>query len=233
MPQFNNYNQTEAKFDTGFKQPMPGAYVVKIVAVRTAWEEYNFKTGLRDSCSTANDAAVVFVYDIAEGEYEGEYSRDFYLDGNGVFDQKKDFLHQYKFYWGDLNNQKDAEKAKYFLDCLSAPNNPGFDALAAFQADNWRLFIGQKFGVVLNGTVKTSDQGFENWNLKPQRKIFTVGEIHNGKTVNAKGETVDLPKPKITDKRTNVDDGAAASTSASDGQDEQAPTSVYDDDIPF
>lgn len=231
MPAFNNYNQTEAKFDTGFNQPTPGAYVLKIVAVRTNWEEYDFNTGMRNTCTTQNDAAVIFVYDIAEGEFEGEYSRDFYLSG-GAYDQNKDFLHQYKFYWGDLNNPKDAAKAKYLLDCLSAPNNPGFDALAAFQADNWRLFIGQQFGAVLNGTVKTNDSGFDNWNLKPQRKIYTANEVRNGKTTNAKGELVDLPKPKITDKRTNVSGGDSSTSAASGGQDEQVPTEAYSD-VPF
>ena len=198
MPKFNNYEKTESKFDTSFRQPTPDAYVLKIVAVRTEWQEYDFHTGTQQNCSTANDAAVIFVYDIAEGEYEGEYCRDFYLDDNGVFDKRKDFLHQYKFYWGDLNNPKDAAKAKYVLDCLDE-SNQGFEAKPAFEADNWKLFINKKFGAVLNGTVKTNDQGFDNWNLKPQRKIYTVAEILEGKTSDGK----DLPKPKITDKRTS------------------------------
>ena len=232
MPAFNNYNQTEAKFDTEFKQPTPGAYVLRIAAVRTAWEEYNFNTGLRDTCSTANDAAVIFVYDIVEGEFADEYSRDFYMGDDGMLDPRKDFLHQYKFYWGDLNDPKDAAKAKYLLDCLTA-SNQGFEAKPAFEADAWQLFINQQFGAVLNGTVKTNDQGYDNWNLKPQRKIYTVQEIMSGKTLNAKGEMVDLPEPKINDKRTNVNSGAETST-AEDASDEQVPTSVYDDDdIPF
>ena len=232
MPKFTNYDQTEAKFDTGFKQPLPGAYVLRIMAVRTEWDEYNFQTGLRDHCTTANEAAVLFVYDIVGGEFDGEYSRDFYMDDNGMLDPRKDFLHQYKFYWGDLNNPKDAEKAKYLLDCLTA-SNQGFDALAAFQADAWNLFIGKQFGAILNGTVKTNDQGFENWNLKPQRKIYTVQEIMNGKTLNAKGEMVDLPRPKITDKRTNVEDGGAAPSTAAAPAESGAPASAYDDDVPF
>lgn len=227
MPQFSNYDQTEAKFDTAFKQPTPGAYALRILAVRTEWEEYDFNTGLRNQCSTANDAAVLFIYDITGGEFDGEYSRDFYLK-DGEPDPKKDFLHQYKFYWGDLNDPKDAAKAKYVLDCLKA-SNQGFEPLAAFNADAWNLFVGKEFGAVLNGTVKTNDQGFDNWNLKPQRKIYTVQEILNGKTLNNKGEMVDLPKPKVTDKRTNVEDGS----STGGAQDEQAPASVYDDDVPF
>ena len=226
MPKFNNYDQTEAKYDTGFNQPTPGAYILRIAAVRTEWQEYDFSTGLQRDCSTRNDAAVIFVYDIDEGEFEGEYSRDFYMADNGMLDPRKDFLHQYKFFWGDLNNPKDAAKAKYLLDCLTA-SNQGFEAKPAFEADAWNLFIGQKFGAVLNGTVKTNDQGFDNWNLKPQRKIYTVAEIHDGKTADGK----DLPKPKITDKRTNVADSSTSSNSSS-GQAEQVPTDVYDD-CPF
>jgi hypothetical protein len=228
MPKFNNYDQTEAKFESGFNQPKPGAYVLRIMAVRTEWDEYNFQTGLRDHCTTANEAAVMFVYDIVGGDFDGEYSRDFYMDDNGALDPKKDFLHQYKFYWGDLNNPKDAAKAKYVLDCLTA-SNQGFQAKPAFEADAWQLFINQQFGAILNGTVKTNDQGYDNWNLKPQRKIFTVQEIVNGKTLNAKGEMVDLPEPKINDKRTNVDDDGGSSTAAAA---DQVPVDTYED-VPF
>lgn len=229
MPKFNNYDNTEAKFDTGFNQPKPGAYILRIMAVRTEWEEYDFNTGLRNKYSTANDAAVIFVYDIDEGEFAGEYSRDFYIGDDGKLDQRKDFLHQYKFYWGDLNNPKDAAKAKYVLDCLTT-SNQGFKAKPAFEADAWNLFVGQKFGAVLNGTVKTNEQGYDNWNLKPQRKIFTVQEIAAGKTIDAKGNHVELPKPKINDKRENVD-SAEPSTDSAPVVD--APSAVYDDEIPF
>lgn len=220
MPAFNTYDQTEAKFDSGFSQPEPGRYILRVVAVRTEWEEYDYQTGLRKQCNTASEAAVIFVYDIADGQFAGEYTRDFYLK-NGMLDEKKDWLHQYKFQWGDLSNPKDAARAKWTIDSFA---QPGFDPLAAFKADAWNLFIGHTFGAVLNGTIKTNDQGYDNWNLKPQRKIYSVQEIQSG--VDRDGK--ELPEPKITDKRANV---GSSSTGASGGQVEQVPADVYD--IPF
>lgn len=215
MPVFSNYNQTESKFDVGFSQPEPGAYVLRVVAVRTEWTERDYQTGIDRNCTTASESAVMLVYDIADGEHAGEYSREFYQDLSGNYNKRKDFMHQYKFRWGDLNNEKDAQKAKYTLDCFTACN-PGFDALAAFNADQWALFVGKLFGAVLNGTVKTNERGYDTWNLRPSAKIYTLEDIASGNHA----------EPRITDRRTG-----GAST-ASGGQYEQAPADVYDD-LPF
>ena len=217
MPVFSNYDQTTAKFETGFSQPTPGAYVLRVVAVRTEWTERDYQTGMDRNCTVASESAVMLIYDIADGEHAGEYSRDFYLDASGNFDKRKDFLHQYKFSWGDfLHNERDAENLAYMLDCFTSCNR-GFDALAAFNADKWGLFVGKLFGAVLNGTVKTNERGYDNWNLRPARKIYTLEDIASGNHA----------KPRITDKRANV--GGASTTPVAD---EQVPADAYDD-IPF
>ena len=229
MPNFANYNQVESNFsEGGFKQVIPGAYIVTIQAVRTSWTERNYDTGLDDAYQTiytdaqgqqhGNEPGVMFVFDIAEGEFAGEYSRDFYMNGIEP-NPEKDFIHRWKFHWGDLANEKDAARAKYVLEQLSA-SNPGFDALAAFNADAWPLFVGKKFGAVLNGTVRTNDKGYDQWNLRTSAKIYSVQDIING----------DHAEPRITDKRTQV--GAAVSSTTSGGQQAQPPADIYDD-LPF
>lgn len=223
MPQFANYNNVEAKFSEGFQQLEPGSYVAVVQAVRHEWEELDYQTGLKRSCSTRNDAAVLLIYDIAEGAFAGEFSRDFYLQ-NGYLDATKDFLHQWRFTWGDLNNQKDAEKTRYILDTFSACN-PGFDALAAFNADNFGLFVGKKFVVLLNGTLKTNDRGYDQWNLRTSTKIYTIQDLRDG----------NIPEPRITDKRTQIDkdvNAAAQQQMSSSGAADMPPTDLYSD-IPF
>lgn len=228
MPQFTNYNEVDAKFDTGFRQLEPGAYPLRIMAVRTSWQERDYQTGLTRECSVKTNNAVLFIFDVADGEFAGNFSKDFFMSG-GQLDPGKDFLHQYKFSWGNLADQKDAAKAKWTLEHITA-SNPGFDALAAFNADKWELFVGKFFGAVLNGTVKTNDRGYDNWNLRPQAKIYTVTEIRNGEYTDSDGQIKPLPEPRITDKRTQV--SAAASSTASGGQQEQQPADIYDD-LPF
>ena len=128
---------------------------------------------------------------------------------------EQDWRHQFKLYWGDLDNQKDAERTRYILDCISA-SNPGFDALAAFEADRWALFIGKKFGVVLNGTVRTNERGYDQWTLRTSAKPYSVDDIRTGNHT----------EPRKTDKRTQVD--AQPSTTAA-----AAAAASYYDDIPF
>ena len=216
MPSFANYNNVQGEFSEGFKQLEPGAYVVKIMAIRTEWTEKDYQTWTDRQCSVRNDSAIQFIYDIAEGEFAGEFSRDFYMK-NGAPDIDKDFLHSFIFRWGDLNDERDAKKAKYTLDCFTA-SNPGFDALAAFTADKWQLFIGKRFGVVLNGTVKTNDRGYDQWNLRTSVKPYSVDDIHSGNHA----------EPRITDKRTKIDVPETSTTVAA----ADSGAGFYDD-IPF
>lgn len=214
MPAFNNYNNVQGNFSEGFKQLEPGGYVVRVQAVRTEWTERDYQSGLDRDCSTRNDAAVMLVFDIADGEFAGEYSKEYFCNADGTPKQEQDWRHRFPLYWGDLNNTKDAERTKYMLDCFTA-SNPGFDALAAFEADKWQLFVGKLFGVVLNGTVRTNERGYDQWNLRTSTKPYTVDDIRNGNHA----------EPRITDKRTQV--AAQPSTTAA------AAAPSYYDDIPF
>lgn len=176
----------------GFKQLMPGRYVVAIQAVRKEFEEMDWDIGARVT-KTIDDKCVMFVFDIAEGEFCGEFSREFYMGADGKLDPSKDWMHEFKYRWDNID---DFKKFNYILE----ESNPGFDVMAAFSADRWDMYIGKKFGIVLNGTVSTNDKGYDRWTLRPGKGIYTVDDVRDGKT----------PAPRITDKRTPVpEDGGA------------------------
>lgn len=191
----NAYAQAEAKQGGAIEQPKPGVYELKIMAVRTEWSERNFETGQDEYKTAAGEQAVLFVYDIASGEFEGEYSRDFYMDG-GTLDPKKDFMHQVKYGWWDMG------RLKQFNNSL-AECNPGFDPMPALKADQWGLFVGKRFHAVLNGTVTTNDNGFDNWKLRCGA-ILTNEDIATG----------NYREPKTTDKRRKPQSGGSTGSSA-------------------
>lgn len=201
MPKIDmkEYNATDTA--GGFKQLVPGAYVVAIQAVRTEFEEMDWDLGDRVKRSADKDRAVMFVFDIAEGDFLGEFSRDFYLGVDGKLDERKDWMHSVKYDWSDMRS------FKRFNQALEE-SNPGFDTMAAFQADRWDMYVGKKFGLVLNGTVSTNDRGYDSWRLRAGKGIYTVDDIHDGRT----------PEPRIQDKRVK--------------ENAPEPTAVYDD-IPF
>lgn len=194
MPKIDmaEYNATDASTG-GFKQLVPGAYVVTIQAVRTQFEEMDWNIGERVLRDYDTDNCVLFVFDIAEGEFTGEFSREFYLGLDGKLDTRKDFLHSVKYDWSDLRSFKKFNQ-------VIEDSNPGFNVMAAFNADKWDMYVGKQFGLVLNGTVSTNDRGYDTWKLRVGRGIYTVDDVHDGKT----------PEPRITDKRTPVAPSTAA-----------------------
>lgn len=209
MPKIDKsaYAAAEAQQGGGFQQLEPGAYVVSIEAVRTEWDERDFQTGTNVHRTAAGDNSVLFVFDIAEGPMAGEFSRDFYMK-DGKLDQRKDFMHQLKFGWWNLG------ELKARVEILAA-SNPGFDPMAAIEADMWQMFVGKRFGVVLDGTVKTNDRGYDQWTLRPQRKIYSVQQVREGQT----------DAPKVKDLR------GQASTAPRGGV--QLNTDGTYDDLPF
>jgi hypothetical protein len=186
----------------GFSQMEPGAYMLRIKKVLTEWEERDFKTQMPAYRSAANGDGVMFVFDVDEGDHAGEFSREFFMDGSD-YAENKNWMHQVKYTWGNLG------KLKRMNNVLAACN-PGFDPMAALKADQWQMFIGRRFGAVLNGTVKTNQNGYDSWTFKVGQWI-TEDELRAGQH----------DKPKVTDKR----DSAASSTTA-------VPADT-NDDIPF
>ena len=140
----NAYNEAEASTGGDFKRMTAGGYVVRIQAVRTKGEDYG-----REIDYPNEKMYVKLIYDIAEGEFEGKFSDDYWAD------EDKDWGHQIYLSWKNMGAFKGSMQA-------IEESNPGFDAMAAFTADKWTLFVGKLVGIVLgeeeymgnDGTVK-------------------------------------------------------------------------------
>ena len=139
MPKINReeYEAATANGGGGDYQRMgAGGYVCTIQAVRT------------DTADTRQYVKLIF--DVAEGDLAGKFSDDYWAG------EDKDWGHQFYLSWKNYNALKNV------MQCLDE-SNPGFDALAAFEADNWTMFIGKKLGLVFgeeeylgnDGTIKT------------------------------------------------------------------------------
>lgn len=149
MPKIDKteYENAEAVGGGGEYQKMPaGGYVVAVQAVRTKGTDYYGN----EVDYIAGKQYVKLIYDVVEGEFAGKFSDEYWAD------ESRDWGHQFYMSWKNLGALKNA------IQCLDE-SNPGFDAMAAFEADKWELFVGKKFGIVLgeeeyranDGTVKT------------------------------------------------------------------------------
>ena len=112
--------------------PLPaGGYVVKIVDVEPQDESDR----------------VWFVFDIAAGEHAG-----YYADAFGIQHPQ---VHRVMLSW---KTSRALGMLKGRLKVIDACN-PGFDAVAAFEADKWELFEGRVFGLVMGYEEYTSNSG--------------------------------------------------------------------------
>ena len=175
----NEYNAAEETSGGGRGQMVPGAYIATVQAIRTEGKT------LSGSWTSDEKQYVIVVFDIADGPFAGEFSRDWYMKG-GRIDPDKDYLHRDYLSWKNLGFLK--RKLRAFSE-----SNPGFDAEAAFFADKWEMFIGKRFGVVLDGEVSTSESGYDRWR-------FSVGEVASVQAVRD-GK---VREPRITDNRVQV-----------------------------
>ena len=149
MPEIdmNEYNNaSESTGGGGFEQMKPGAYVLKIVRIKTEGETRYGKW------TAAEKQYVQIIWDVAEGPHAGRYSESYFDDPD------RDFMHCDYLSWKNLSFLKKK------LNAITA-SNPGFDALAAFRADRWDMFKGRLFGAVIDGTVDTNDRGYDRWKL--------------------------------------------------------------------
>ena len=155
MPVINRaeYNNATAKVGSsgGIEQMEPGIYELSIQAIRLNWtkKDGTVTDGLSKQC-------VKVVYDVASGPFAQKYSDAYFMDWNTQPKEDMDFMHSCFLSWKNLD---------YFKGRIEALNadNPGFDALAAFEADRWDLFIGKKFWAVVDGTVTLNDNGYDRW----------------------------------------------------------------------
>lgn len=183
----NEYMNTEAKTGGGggFAQMEPGVYELCIQAVRTEWDTLNGHTdGIAKQC-------VKIVYDVASGEFEKRYSDAYFVDWDGKPDPEKDYAHSCYLSWKNVGYLKGR------LQALDAAN-PGFDSLAAFEADRWDMFVGKRFWAVLDGEVDLNDNGYDRWKLDVAAWV-TPEQVRSG----------DFPEPKVTDNRSKPKGGGS------------------------
>ena len=185
---WNAYDNAAESTGNSRAQLLPGAYVAQVQAIRTEGET-------RYGTWTADEKQyVLVVFDIAEGECAGEYSRDWFMK-DGRLDPSKDWMHC--IYLSFKNTEKNMQWFKRRLRAISE-SNPGFDAEAAARADKWEMFVGKKIGVLLDGEVSTGDNGYDRWRFSAD--IISVQDV---KTGNHRA-------PKTTDNRTKVEPVADA-----------------------
>lgn len=180
MPKIDNdaFEAAQESSGGGISQMMPGAYILRIQAVRT---EGTTRSG---HWTSDQKQYVQLVYDVAEGEFAGKYSDEYFTDAMGRVDADKDYMHVHYLSWKNMGYLKKQ------LRVLSE-SNPGFDARAAFEADKWEMFVGKLFGAVLDGEVDTNDRGYDRWRLSVG-DIVTVQDVRSG----------NCRDPKVEDKRT-------------------------------
>lgn len=188
MPKINmeEYNAATETNGGGFAQMTPGAYVLRIQAIRT---EGTTRSG---KWTSEEKQYVQVIWDIDEGPFAGHYSDDYFTLFDGTPNPDRDFIHCHYMSWKNYGFLKKQLR-------ILTESNPGFDALAAFEADRWGMFIGKKFGAVLDGEVDTNDRGYDRWKFEIG-ELITVEDVHSG----------NHREPKVTDKRTQaVDNGGA------------------------
>lgn len=201
MPKINKAEYEAAQASTGDYQRMPaGGYVAQIQAVRTDGPA-SYGSARVDYVNAKQ--YVKLIYDIAEGDFAGRFSDDYWTGEN------KDYGHQIFLSWKNMGAFKGNIQA---LD----ESNPGFDALAAFEADRWELFIGKKVGIVVGEEEYEANDGEIKTRLGLPR-LKSVQDVRAGK--------FRVPEKKTVRRDTQGYSAPPAATGNG--------ASVYDEDCPF
>jgi len=201
MPKINQDEYKAASAMTGeYKRMGAGGYVCAIQAVRTkGTDSYG-----REIDYVNEKDYVVLIYDIIEGEFAGNFSTDYWVG------EEKDYGHRFFLSWKNYGALKNTLQS---LD----ESNPGFDSMAALEADKWELFIGKKIGLVFGEEEYRGNDGSIKTRLSlPRAK--SIQDIRDGK----------FRTPAI-----KKIEGAESSTDAFvEGKTDLPPVSAYDD-VPF
>lgn len=183
----------------GFRKLPAGAYVCKIVDVMP---------------EPANER-VWFVIDIAEGEYSG-----YYADAYGIgHPNAHRLLLSYRTTGDDEKDARIFGMLKGRLQVIDECN-PGFDSVAAFEADKWEMFNSRLIGLVVGEQQYTSNSG--ELRTKPDwfhARWRNLDAINSGK----------CKIPELLDENGNK----VADAPQMPAVPERGAVHIYDDDIPF
>lgn len=187
MPKIDHNEYNAAQSTGGSFERMPaGGYVCAIQAIRTSGT--NSSGRLIDYI--AEKQYVKIIWDIIEGDFAGRYSDDYWST------PERDYGHQFFMSWKNLGALKNV------ITCLEE-SNPGFDAMAAFEADKWELFIGKKCGLVIGEEEYLGNDGSVKLRYTLPR-MKSVQDIRAGK----------FRVPELKKLDINVEATAAPSTAA-------------------
>ncbi len=196
MPKINMDEYNEAKAIGENDRLTPGAYIARIIAVRT-----NGIDKFGHFVDYVNEKQYVkLVFDIAEGEFAGKFSDDFW------YGEDKDYAHCTYLSWKNLGALKGNMEA-------IAASNPGFDPMAAFNADAWHMFVGRYMGLVIGDEEYESDDG----EIKTRLRLPNVKSVQDIREGNYR-----IPATKKIE-------GSKSGATAQSYQE----SSVSDEDIPF
>lgn len=156
------YDAAEANAGGEFSKMGAGGYVCRVQAVRTRGQGYG---GLVDY--VADKQYVKLIFDVDEGEHAGRFSDEYWAG------EDKDWGHTFYLSWKNLGAFKNA------IQCLDE-SNPGFDAYAAADAEQWGLFIGKQLGLVFGEEEYTANDGTIKTKLTLPR-IKSVQDIRDGR----------------------------------------------------
>lgn len=161
-----NWLAVEAPETTAYKNLVPGGYVATITDV-----EYNDRYEFWS-----------FVYDIAEGEFEGYYGDD--------WGQSHPYAHSFTKNKFDFDGNPDGRFKRFLMD-LQHSNRGKFD-IAAWQAAacDVEMFVGCQIGIVLQKMLKTNNKGVDTEYLEVYYTT-EAADIRNG----------DYKLPEVRDKR--------------------------------
>ncbi len=211
MPRVNFSDIESSNGGSGFKELTPGTYVCAIQKVQTKWYS-NFERKEMTSDETSKARLVV---DIVEGEFAGEFSRDYYDTAD------KDWMHAFFIDW----SPDKLPRCKRVLECITA-SNPGFDAMAAFEADQWTMLIGKRLMVSFNGYERILDTGNERLNARipDSPKVYAVG---------CDAGEIDAPRVKRAKEYGGEWMDYADYLKAKRAEAQTAPAAYADESIPF
>ena len=199
----------EASGEGSFDRLEPGAYVGTI----TAMTDEESKQYVR------------MLFDIAEGKHKGFFADDFYKD--------KPWAHQMILSYRD----KALPMLKGRMETINRCN-PGFDAMAAFDA-NLSLFVGKRVGLVMR-EEEYFDKKTETFKMGSARcfRLGSIEDVASGKYANVKPKTLSAEERKAELKRLGYSEYDAVKILMAQAGEQVAEAAaktsaeVYDD-IPF
>lgn len=199
MPKLDRvkWESTNESAGGDFKRLEPCVAMCQVQAVRTKWKDS------RGVEHTSDEKQYVkLIVDIVEGDFAGEFSRDFWAG------EDKDYGHTLYMSW----SERALGMLKHTFRAFDEAN-PGFDSMAAFEADKWGMFVGKRVLVCWNGEEYDANDGSVKLRVRPDRALTSS----------------DNARPRVTTK-----DGRRIDWADYSAVQRETPSAAYsDEDIPF